>query len=70
MKTGTIIRLARNNGDFGFIRQDDGSPDCFLHRNQLEAGLTWGPHLQELRVQFETEQHPKGPRAQNVRAIS
>jgi CspA family cold shock protein len=50
---------------FGFIAQDGGGPDVFVHYSAISATgfreLTEGQ-----KVQFEVTQGPKGPQAENV----
>lgn len=51
---------------FGFITPDDGSKDVFVHHTAISSegfrSLAEGD-----KVEFETEQGPKGPQAKNVR---
>ena len=63
MPTGTIKRIARDKG-FGFIRDANGQ-EYFFHRSAVQGSfdsLTEGQ-----RVNFDEEDSPKGPRANNVR---
>jgi CspA family cold shock protein len=63
MPTGTIKRIARDKG-FGFIRDASGQ-EYFFHRSAVQGSfdsLTEGQ-----RVNFDEEESPKGPRANNVR---
>ena len=51
---------------FGFIKQDNGDKDVFIHGNQLTEGVVLSPNQ---RVEFEIEDRPKGPSAKNLRAL-
>jgi CspA family cold shock protein len=65
MPEGTIKRLTQKG--FGFI--DTGTEkDLFFHMSNVEG--TQYDSLQEgQRVSFNEGQGPKGPRAENVRAL-
>lgn len=61
MATGTVKWYNPDKG-FGFISQDDGGDDLFVHRSAVGGGeLNEGD-----RVEFEVSSSPKGPRAEHV----
>ncbi len=65
MATGTVKWFSSEKG-YGFITQDDGGPDVFVHSSAIAAeGYR---NLEEgQRVQFDVTQGQKGPQAANVR---
>ncbi|WP_415857282.1 cold-shock protein [Sinomonas sp. G460-2] len=67
MATGTVKWFNGEKG-FGFIAPDDNSDDVFVHFTAIEAkGFR---ELQEgQKVEFETQQGPKGLQAAKVRPL-
>lgn len=66
MATGTVKWFNESKG-FGFITQDDGGADVFVHFSAIQG--TGFKTLQEgQKVAYEIQQGPKGPQAANVTA--
>lgn len=66
MATGTVKWFNAEKG-FGFIAQDSGGPDVFVHYSAISG--TGYRELQEgQKVDFDVVQGPKGPQAENVTA--
>ena len=67
MAQGTVKWFNDQKG-FGFVTPDDGSADVFAHHSAIQGdgykSLTEGQ-----KVEFETEQGEKGPRAANIRPV-
>ncbi|WP_112265423.1 cold-shock protein [Lentzea terrae] len=67
MAQGTVKWFNGEKG-FGFIAQDGGGPDVFVHYSQIE-GNGFKSLEEKQRVEFEIGQGQKGPQAQAVRAL-
>ena len=67
MAQGTVKWFNGEKG-FGFIAQDGGGPDVFVHYSQIE-GTGFKSLEEKQRVEFEIGQGQKGPQAQAVRAL-
>ena len=65
MTTGTVKWFNPEKG-FGFITQDEGGPDVFVHFSAI-SGNGYRNLEENQKVEFETSQGPKGLQAQNVK---
>ena len=66
MAQGTVKWFNGEKG-FGFIAQDGGGPDVFVHFSEIE-GSGFRSLEENQRVEFEITQGQKGPQATRVRA--
>jgi cold shock protein len=67
MATGVVKWFSDEKG-FGFITPDEGSKDLFVHHTSIQAD-GYRSLAEGARVEYESEQGDKGPKAVNVRAI-
>ncbi|HEX2088991.1 MAG TPA: cold-shock protein [Actinomycetota bacterium] len=68
MSTGTVKWFNGDKG-YGFITQDDGGPDVFVHFSAI-AGAGYRNLDENQKVEFEVTQGPKGAQASNVKVIA
>lgn len=66
MVTGTVKWFNDAKG-FGFITQDNGGPDVFVHFSAI-SGSGFKSLAEGQKVNFEIQDGPKGPQAANVTA--
>lgn len=66
MATGTVKWFNSEKG-FGFIAQDGGGPDVFVHFSAI-TGDGYRNLEENQKVEFDASQGPKGPQASNVTA--
>ncbi|MFG2990333.1 cold-shock protein [Streptomyces sp. NPDC048257] len=64
MATG-IVKWFNSEKGFGFIQQDDGGPDVFVHFSAIEA-QGFKSLEENARVEYDVSQGPKGPQAERV----
>ena len=66
-KTGTVKWFDEDKG-YGFIEQDDGDEDVFVHFSELDQD-GFKSIDEDARVEFSVEQGPKGLKAIDVREV-
>jgi CspA family cold shock protein len=64
MATGTVKWFNESKG-FGFIAQDSGGDDVFVHFSAIQGG-GFKTLAEGQKVSYDVEQGPKGPAAANV----
>ncbi|MEO7268627.1 MAG: cold-shock protein [Knoellia sp.] len=67
MAQGTVKWFNAEKG-FGFIAQDGGGPDVFVHYSAIDT-QGYRSLDENQKVEFEVTQGPKGPQAEQVRAL-
>lgn len=65
--TGTVKWFNETKG-FGFITQDNGGADVFVHFNSIVSD-GFKTLAEGQKVSFDVEQGKKGPQASNVTAL-
>jgi len=68
MATGTVKWFSNDKG-YGFITQDDGGKDVFVHHSAI-SGQGYKTLAEGARVEYEVEEGAKGPQARDVRAVA
>lgn len=67
MATG-LVKWFNSEKGFGFLTQDGGGPDVFVHFSAIQAGGYKSLNEND-KVEYEVTQGPKGPNAANVRLV-
>ncbi|MET7425099.1 cold-shock protein [Dactylosporangium sp. NPDC005555] len=67
MASGTVKWFNSEKG-FGFIQQDDGGADVFVHYSAI-ASSGYRELSEGQKVEYDVTQGQKGPQADNVRGI-
>ena len=68
MTTG-IVKWFNADKGFGFITPEDGSKDVFAHFSAINSG-GFRSLEENQRVEFETQDGPKGPQAANITVLA
>ena len=68
MATGTVKWLSNDKG-YGFITQDDGGKDVFVHHSNI-AGGGYKSLAEGARVVFEQREGTKGVEAYDVAPVA
>ena len=67
MTQGTVKWFNGDKG-FGFIAQDNGGDDVFVHFSAIQT-QGYKTLDENQRVEFDVTHGPKGPHAENVRPV-
>ena len=68
MTTG-IVKWFNADKGFGFITPEDGSKDVFAHFSAINSNGFRSLNEND-RVEFETQDGPKGPQAANITVLA
>jgi cold shock protein len=63
-----VVKWFNSEKGFGFLTQDDGGPDVFVHFSAIQGGGYKSLNEND-KVQYEVTQGPKGPNAANVQVV-
>ena len=62
------VKWFNDQKGFGFITQDDGSKDVFVHHTSI-LGSGFKTLAENQQVEFDVQQSEKGPKAANVKPL-
>jgi len=62
------VKWFNDQKGFGFITQEDGSKDLFVHHSSIQ-GSGFKTLAENQEVEFDVQQSEKGPRAANVKPL-
>ncbi|MFI1800302.1 cold-shock protein [Streptomyces sp. NPDC020379] len=65
MATGVVKWFNPEKG-FGFIQQDDGGADVFVHFSAIQQTTGYKELFEGDAVEYDVVKGPKGPQAENV----
>ena len=65
MRTQGTVKWFDEKKGFGFIQQEDGGDDLFVHHSAIQAE-GYKTLAEGAQVEFEVGEGPKGPVAENV----
>ena len=63
------MKWFNNDKGYGFITQDDGGTDVFVHHSAI-SGEGYKSLAEGTKVEYEVEDSPKGPQARTVTVAS
>ena len=69
MRAKGTVKWFNDTKGFGFITPEDGSKDVFAHFSAINSG-GFRSLEENQRVEFETQDGPKGPQAANITVLA